>query len=447
MKRFFTSVCFILIIATVLSSCAFWDTTDVNSDTDVDSGTDGVINYPTYDSESTIETEEKRVYALDGTNILDYTLILPGTFSPDAYSFANEIILAVEKLTGERMKIKFDSTPESGKEIVIGNTKRAASSEYASDAETSGYVVKGFGNGNLVILFNNDMGKSEAMNRFTCMLDRGTVDLIEEASMIVSSIGYLRDPFILVDDGVYYAYGTGWKCFRNISGKLDGPWAYVGVVSVIPEDAETNYWAPEVFKIDGEYYMFTTYKSKTSGHRGCVIMKSSSPTGPFTMITDGHITPKDWDSIDGTYYVDEEGQPWMIFVHEWTSTDDGVGRMAAAKLSDDLTHFISEPIELFRADDPNWSRSMVTDGCWMHKCQNGELLMLWSSSDSHGYCVGVARSDNGKVDGKWSHDSELLYSRAITNEYDGGHGMIFKSLNGQTYLSVHSPNTGDSRVC
>ena len=57
MKRFFTSVCFILIIATVLSSCAFWDTTDVNSDTDVDSGTDGVINYPTYDSESTIETE------------------------------------------------------------------------------------------------------------------------------------------------------------------------------------------------------------------------------------------------------------------------------------------------------------------------------------------------------------------------------------------------------
>lgn len=80
-------------------------------------------------------------------------------------------------------------------------------------------------------------------------------------------------------------------------------------------------------------------------------------------ITNGTVTPPDWDSIDGTFYVDEENQPWMIFVHEWVCTDDHIGRMAATKLSDDLTHFVSEPVELFRADAPVWARDKVTGCC------------------------------------------------------------------------------------
>ena len=170
-------------------------------------------------------------------------------------------------------------------------------------------------------------------------------------------------------------------------------------------------------------------------------MKSDSPEGPFVEITNGHITPSDWDSIDGTFYVDPDGQPWMVFVHEWTSTDDGIGRMAAAKLSEDLTHFISEPVELFRADDPSWSKAQVTDGCWMYRTEDGQLLMLWSNSDSAGYCVGIARSVDGRVDGTWTQDHELLYSRNITGmKYDGGHGMLFYDTDGQMYLSIHSPN-------
>ena len=74
--------------------------------------------------------------------------------------------------------------------------------------------------------------------------------------------------------------------------------------------------------------------------------------------------------------------------------------MAAAKLSEDLTRFVSEPVELFRADDPAWATGKVTDGCWMVRLTTGELLMLWSNWDSAGYCVGIARSDNGRVDGK-----------------------------------------------
>ena len=66
--------------------------------------------------------------------------------------------------------------------------------------------------------------------------------------------------------------------------------------------------------------------------------------------------------------------------------------------------------------------------------------MIWSNF-SDGYCVGIARSDNGKIDGNWMQDDKLLYSKKLSGQYDGGHGMIFRSLSGQMYLSIHSPNS------
>jgi len=263
-----------------------------------------------------------------------------------------------------------------------------------------------------------------------------------EASIIVSTLPQLRDPAILVEDGVYYAYGTNWIGFKNASGDLRGAWEPLGVVAEKPVGSDTNYWAPEVHKYNGAYYMFTTYHSTETGHRGCTIMKSDVPEGPFKEITKGHVTPHDWDAIDGTFYVDPNGQPWMIFVHEWTCIENGIGRMAIAKLSEDLTHFISEPVDIFAANDASWVSGGVTDGPWMYRCKDGQLLMLWSSFDKkRGYAVGIARSADGRVDGVWTHDEKMLYSKdMLGTTYDGGHGMLFYDTDGQMYLSIHSPN-------
>jgi len=87
----------------------------------------------------------------------------------------------------------------------------------------------------------------------------------------------------------------------------------------------------------------------------------------------------------------------------------------------------------------------------MYTTAEGELLMLWSNSDEKGYCVGVARSSNGRLDGEWTHDEPRLFSGWMTgsgeeNKIDGGHGMIFTDTDGQMYLVVHAPNDwgGDS---
>lgn len=259
--------------------------------------------------------------------------------------------------------------------------------------------------------------------------------------MITSTVT-VRDPFILVENGNYYAYGTGWHCYRNTSGKLDGAFEDLGEVVKLrdPAIAGCNHWAPEVHKYNGAYYMITTYNNLKTEHRGCTVLKSETPEGPFVEISDGFVTPADWDAIDGTLYVDPTGQPWMVFVHEWTCMPDHNGSFAAAKLSEDLTHFVSEPIELFKARDPEWATNGVTDGCWMYTTKSGDLLMIWSNFDEAGYCVGVARSTNGRLDGEWIQE-DRLYSRSMVDDYDGGHAMIFTDTDGQMYLAFHSPNT------
>ncbi len=273
--------------------------------------------------------------------------------------------------------------------------------------------------------------------------------MAENKNMIINTdVPYARDPFVLVDNGVYYMYVTGWKCYRNTSGRLDGHWELLEDFTVESADdefpnAKGHRWAPEVHKYKGSYYMFTTYKIedyKQYGKRGCAIMRASSPEGPFKQISDGVVTPREFSALDATLYVDGDGQPWMIYCHEWVSAEGGVGTMRAAKLSDDLSRLVSKPVELFKATDPEWSRGVITDGCFMYKTEDGQLLMIWSNNTEGGYCVAIARSADGRVDGKWTQDRELLFSKARSGEYNGGHGMIFTDTDGQMYLSIHSPN-------
>lgn len=256
----------------------------------------------------------------------------------------------------------------------------------------------------------------------------------------------VRDPFVLVDDGKYYLYGTR---VETCWGHADGFDVYVSedlehwsdAIEVFHNNgefwADQNYWAPEVHYYMGTYYMFASFK-KENLSRGTQILCSASPLGPFVPITDGPITPKGWDCLDGTLYVDREQQPYIVFCHEWQQI--GNGTMCAMKLSKDLTEAISEPWVLFDAKSVEWTKSIkadeayVTDGPFLQRMKDGSLVMLWSSHGEEGYAQAMARSSNGEIDGTWQQDKELIFSR------DGGHGMVFKTIQGVQMLTIHMPN-------
>jgi len=169
---------------------------------------------------------------------------------------------------------------------------------------------------------------------------------------------HIRDPFILPENGKYYLYGSrgpeAWgKCTGldvYVSNDLEN-WSEPTEVFTPPADfwADMNYWAPEVHKYNGKYYMLVSFKSEEE-NRGTQILISESPLGPFILHSDGPVTPREWECLDGTLYI-ENGKPYMIFCHEWVQMSDGNGEMCVIELSDDLKRAVSEPVLLFKGAD------------------------------------------------------------------------------------------------
>lgn len=253
----------------------------------------------------------------------------------------------------------------------------------------------------------------------------------------------IRDPFVLLYEGKYYLYGTrgatAWtKAYGldvYVSDDLE-TWSEPHECFAVPENfwAEKEIWAPEVHYYNGSFYMFVTFFSEARS-RATQILKSESPMGPFLPFTDDAITPVGWTCLDGTFYVSKNGDPYIVFCREWCQVVDG--EIHAMKLTPDLKSAAEEPVLLFKASQPYWAdktREMfVTDGPFMYRTKEGDLLMIWSTFTEKGYTQAIARSDNGEIDGKWIHQKPLF-------DDDGGHGMIFDDYNGKKYLILHSPN-------
>lgn len=258
----------------------------------------------------------------------------------------------------------------------------------------------------------------------------------------------IRDPFVLVYEGKYYLYGTrGATCWGPATGfdvyvsdDLEN-WSEPQVC--FENDgtfwADRNYWAPEVHVWQGAFYMFASFKNP-SVCRGTAILKANSPLGPFHPHSDGCITPRKWECLDGTFYVSKAGKPYMVFCHEWVQAGDG--EVCAVELTDDLRASAGEPSLLFRASEAEWCKVMhhssgvdgcVTDGPFLWRTEDGSLLCLWASFSDGGYTEAVALSDNGEIDGVFRQIDPLFMD-------DGGHGMVFRGLDGQLYLTLHSPN-------
>lgn len=261
----------------------------------------------------------------------------------------------------------------------------------------------------------------------------------------------IRDPFVLVFQDKYYLYGTraatcwgaatGFDCYvSNDLKEWDGPYE----VFHKPDNfwADKNCWAPEVHEYQGYFYMFATFKDSKK-HGGTAILRSDSPLGPFEEHSECQVTPLDWECIDGTFFLSADNIPYIVFVHEWTQISDG--SICAMELSKDLKKSVSEPFLLFHASEATpWVKPIsnrhksglhyVTDGPFLYRTENGRLIMIWSSFGEEGYAEAISYSDNGELTGTWRHDSKLLFTR------DGGHGMIFKDLNGKTFLTLHVPN-------
>jgi hypothetical protein len=277
-------------------------------------------------------------------------------------------------------------------------------------------------------------------------------------STVLDSLS-MSDPYIFADDvtKMYYLTSSGGCIYKSKDLKnWTGPYGAYDTRGSWMEGI--NFVAAaEIHKVNGKYYYAASFGDRKElvdvvprrynvyRHQTMILVsdKAEGPYKPFYSDPNYDYLPHSWDIIDGTIYV-ENGQPYMVFVHEWMQTFDGT--MEYVKLSPDLSKSVGDPVMLFRATEspcplemvgngemtyglkiPGW----VTDGPELFRTKTGKLGMLWASWGAKRYLECVAYSQSGTIDGPWIQEEKPF----IDN--NTGHGMLFRTFEGKLLLCIH----------
>ena len=262
----------------------------------------------------------------------------------------------------------------------------------------------------------------------------------------------LSDPCILADEAsqTYYMTGTGGRLYTSYDlNQWTGPYRVARTDAASWMGENPDIWAAELHAYQGKYYYFATFTNeriKIDTVRGNIIPRRAShvlvsdrPEGPYLPMADETYLPATKPTLDGTFWVDADGKPYMVYCGEWLQNWNGT--VEKIELRSDLSGSVGEGKVLFRASDSPWSREVedgvvkpnkVTDGPYLFKTGTGRLGMLWTSWVDDVYTQGVAYSESGTLDGPWKQEAEPVTPPNF------GHGMLFKTLDGRWLMSVHS---------
>lgn len=242
----------------------------------------------------------------------------------------------------------------------------------------------------------------------------------------------LADPYILLHDGTYYAYGThadeGIEVYTSTDLKQ---WKPAGL-ALHRNDSWGNkwFWAPEVYALNGKFYMFYSAEEHV-----CVAV-ADSPLGPFKQPKKEPMMA--WEkNIDNTLFIDEDGKKYMFF----DRFNDGLN-IWSVQLDDNmavLQNTLRPCIHVSQKWEEVWPR--VNEGAFVYKHQ-GKYYLLYSANsyESQQYGVGYAIAD--QIEGPWvkyQHNPILQNPSGLVGV---GHGALFKDKEGVLRYVFHAHHDG-----
>ncbi|MFD1872724.1 glycoside hydrolase family 43 protein [Hymenobacter bucti] len=263
----------------------------------------------------------------------------------------------------------------------------------------------------------------------------------------------LSDPFILADQRThtYYMTGTGGLLWQSKDLKSwEGPRQVAQPDPASWMGPNPMIWAAEIHPYKGKYYYFATFtnsalkieaeKGGTLERRASHVLVSDQPAGPYRPMRDETYLPANKSTLDGSFWVDKDQKPYLLYCHEWVQNQDGT--VEKIELKPDLSGTLGTGQVLFRASDSPWSRenprtgpprpNKVTDGPWVFRTKTGHLGMLWTSWVYDVYTQGVAYSASGTLAGPWRQEPNPI------TPPNYGHGMLFRTFEGKQLMVLHS---------
>jgi xylan 1,4-beta-xylosidase len=247
----------------------------------------------------------------------------------------------------------------------------------------------------------------------------------------------MADPTIFADKGMYYLYGTG---------RPDGFPVYTSTDLVKWERHKNNallmgdsygtkgFWAPQVFKYKGKYYMAYTANEQIA------IAESESPLGPFKQKAIKALSDQG-KQIDPFIFKDTDGKLYLYHVRLQNGN-----RIFVARLNEDLSGIDEATATECVHAESGWENTAnaqwpVSEGPTVIK--RGSLYYLFYSANDFrniDYAVGYATALSPT--GPWTkYNGNPILSRANTEKNGTGHGDIFKAGDGRLYYVFHTHNS------
>jgi beta-xylosidase len=245
----------------------------------------------------------------------------------------------------------------------------------------------------------------------------------------------LADPFIYHEGNTYYLYGTAardgllvWTSDDLIHWQLRGH-AY-------QRTRETwgryDFWAPELFKHKGKYYLHFTARGGDNLIRRVALAEGGSPLGPFREIK-GPWFATDRETIDGHVFRDTNDDLYLYTVRIGPK-DNFKFHIDVRKLDADL-NVTGEPT-MCMTPQYEWEAGVVNEGPFVMKVKDTYLLTF----STHGYqdpnyCVGQAWSKSPM--GPWEKDARgpiLFRTKTVSGP---GHHCFTESPDGKELLVAY----------
>lgn len=249
----------------------------------------------------------------------------------------------------------------------------------------------------------------------------------------------LGDPFIMLWEGVYYAYGTYSSdgIVVYVSDDLQTwrvPEGIPGGLALHKEDvwADRWFWAPEVYHVNGKFYMYY------SADEHICLAASDSPTGPFRQEVQKPMIEGE-KCIDNSLFIDDDGKPYLFF----DRFNDGLN-IWVAELEENLTDIKQETMHKCIHVSQEWEKvwPRVNEGSFVVK-RNGIYYMTYSANsyESPFYGVGVAMATS--ITGPWTKYENNPILQKPGDLVGVGHSAMFTDKQDKLRIVFHAHNSTD----
>lgn len=247
----------------------------------------------------------------------------------------------------------------------------------------------------------------------------------------------MGDPFIMLWEGTYYAYGTNATDGIEVYSSSDlkswqGPVGVHEGLALHKSDvwAYRWFWAPEVYRVNGKFYMYYS-----ADEHICVAI-SDSPLGPFKQqilkpLIEGE------KCIDNSLFIDDDGAPYLLF----DRFNDGLN-IWVAELKDNLIEIkaetMSKCINVSQSWEEVWPR--VNEGAFVIKHRDTYVMTYSANSyESPFYGIGFATATN--IKGPWTKYAQNPILQKPGDLVGVGHSAMFTDKEGNLRIVFHAHNS------